>query len=136
MILADEGREVEAYLGLASQSTEPPVREAAATIAVDSALHARDLAAVLGRNAEPWHVSASAGYLRSLVYGFNDGLTANFGLVAGVIGASVDPHIVIITGVAGAIADACQWARAAISPPRARPKCRHTRSRWNAASCS
>ncbi len=106
MILADEGREVEAYLGLASQSTEPPVREAAATIAVDSALHARDLAAVLGRTAEPWHVSASAGYLRSLVYGFNDGLTANFGLVAGVIGASVDPHIVIITGVAGAIADA------------------------------
>jgi VIT1/CCC1 family predicted Fe2+/Mn2+ transporter len=40
------------------------------------------------------------------VYGFNDGLTANFGLVAGVIGASVAPHIVIITGVAGALADA------------------------------
>jgi predicted membrane protein (TIGR00267 family) len=41
-----------------------------------------------------------------VVYGFNDGLTANFGLVAGIIGASVAPHIVIISGVAGALADA------------------------------
>jgi VIT1/CCC1 family predicted Fe2+/Mn2+ transporter len=40
------------------------------------------------------------------VYGFNDGLTANFGLVAGVVGADVAPHVVIISGVAGAIADA------------------------------
>jgi VIT1/CCC1 family predicted Fe2+/Mn2+ transporter len=44
--------------------------------------------------------------LRSIVYGFNDGLTANFGLVAGAIGASLLPHVVIVTGVAGAIADA------------------------------
>ena len=28
--------------------------------------------------------AASGGLLRSIVYGFNDGLTANFGLVAGV----------------------------------------------------
>ena len=60
----------------------------------------------MGREGEPWHVGGSGGYLRSVVYGFNDGLTANFGLVAGVIGANVQPHVVIITGVAGAIADA------------------------------
>jgi VIT1/CCC1 family predicted Fe2+/Mn2+ transporter len=44
------------------------------------------------------------------VYGFNDGLTANFGLVAGVIGAGTlngaDQHHVIVAGVAGLIADA------------------------------
>jgi len=42
------------------------------------------------------------------VYGFNDGLTANFGLVAGVIGASAQSqhHTVIVAGVAGLIADA------------------------------
>jgi VIT1/CCC1 family predicted Fe2+/Mn2+ transporter len=40
------------------------------------------------------------------VYGFNDGLTANFGLVAGVIGANIEPHLVIVTGIAGALADA------------------------------
>ena len=50
--------------------------------------------------------SPPAGYLRSVVYGFNDGLTANFGLVAGVIGASVEPHLVVVTGIAGALADA------------------------------
>jgi VIT1/CCC1 family predicted Fe2+/Mn2+ transporter len=60
----------------------------------------------MGRSGEPWHAGGSGGYLRSVVYGFNDGLTANFGLVAGVIGANVAPHIVIISGVAGAIADA------------------------------
>ena len=42
------------------------------------------------------------------MYGFNDGLTANFGLVAGVIGASSQSahHTVIVAGVAGLIADA------------------------------
>jgi VIT1/CCC1 family predicted Fe2+/Mn2+ transporter len=60
----------------------------------------------MGRDGEPWHVGGSGGYLRSVVYGFNDGLTANFGLVAGVIGANVAPHIVIVSGIAGAIADA------------------------------
>ena len=48
---------------------------------------------------------ATGGYLRSVVYGFNDGLTANFGLVPGAR-RPVAPHIVIITGVAGALADA------------------------------
>ena len=43
--------------------------------------------------------------LRNIVYGFNDGLTANFGLIAGVIGASAAPHIILISGIAGMIAD-------------------------------
>jgi len=37
--------------------------------------------------AEPWHRTESGGMLRNVVYGFNDGLTANFGLIAGMIGA-------------------------------------------------
>ena len=42
------------------------------------------------------------------MYGFNDGLTANFGLVAGVLGATgtAQYHAVIVAGVAGLIADA------------------------------
>ena len=79
---------------------------AAQGLAAESAGHARELAKILGRETEPWHAAGAGGYLRVIVYGFNDGLTANFGLVAGVIGASVQPHIVVITGVAGAIADA------------------------------
>jgi VIT1/CCC1 family predicted Fe2+/Mn2+ transporter/rubrerythrin len=106
MMLAEEGREVQAYLGLARRSHHGETHAAALEIATDSAVHARELAGAMGRDGEPWHVGGSGGYLRSVVYGFNDGLTANFGLVAGVLGASVAPHIVIISGVAGAIADA------------------------------
>ncbi len=107
LIVAEEGREVQAYLGLARrESANRRTHEAAVEIAADSAGHARELATLLGREDEPWHSGGAGGYLRSVVYGFNDGLTANFGLIAGVIGASVAPHIVIISGLAGAIADA------------------------------
>src|SRR5262245_35883123 len=106
LMLAEEGREVQAYLGLARHATSRQTHKAAVDIASDSAVHARELAEMMGRDGEPWHVGGSGGYLKSVVYGFNDGLTANFGLVAGVIGADVAPHIVIISGVAGAIADA------------------------------
>jgi predicted membrane protein (TIGR00267 family) len=106
LMLAEEGREVQSYLGLARQSADRLTHSAAVDIAADSAMHARELSAAMGREGEPWHAGGSGGYLRSVVYGFNDGLTANFGLVAGVIGAGVAPHIVIISGVAGAIADA------------------------------
>jgi predicted membrane protein (TIGR00267 family) len=106
LIVAEEGREVQAYLGLARGSTNQRTHAAAVEIAADSAGHARELALLLGREDEPWHTGGAGGYLRSVVYGFNDGLTANFGLIAGVIGANVAPHIVIISGLAGALADA------------------------------
>jgi VIT1/CCC1 family predicted Fe2+/Mn2+ transporter len=106
LIVAEEGREVESYLKLARGSANRQTHEAALEIAADSAIHARELAKLLGREGEPWHTTGATGYLRSVVYGFNDGLTANFGLVAGVIGANMAPHLVIVTGIAGAMADA------------------------------
>ena len=83
LILAEEGREVQAYLGLARHSSNRQTHKAAVDIASDSAVHARELSEVMGREGEPWHVGGAGGFLRSIVYGFNDGLTANFGLVAG-----------------------------------------------------
>src|SRR4029078_3067439 len=106
LILAEEGREVQSYLGLARSSSHQQTHQAAIDIAADSAVHARELSEVMGREGEPWHVGGAGGLLRSVVYGFNDGLTGNFGLVAGVIGADLTPHAVIVTGVAGAFADA------------------------------
>jgi VIT1/CCC1 family predicted Fe2+/Mn2+ transporter len=77
-------------------------------LARESAEHATTLTHIAGRSGEPWHRTESGGFLRNVVYGFNDGLTANFGLVAGVIGASAQAahHTVIVAGVAGLIADA------------------------------
>lgn len=106
IVVAEEGREVQAYLRLARSASQRRTQDAAAGIASESAEHARELAALVGLEGEPWHAGGAGGYLRSVVYGFNDGLTANFGLVAGVVGADVAPDIVILTGLAGAVADA------------------------------
>ena len=106
LIVAEETREVGSYLRMADRSTRKVEHDAAVAIASESAVHAQELSEAFGRVGEPWHHTAGGGYLRSVVYGFNDGLTANFGLVAGVLGADVAPHIVIVTGIAGALADA------------------------------
>jgi VIT1/CCC1 family predicted Fe2+/Mn2+ transporter len=109
MLLKEEGREVKGYLDMhrATPAGAPGGGEAL-TLAKESAEHATTLAGIAGKTGEPWHRIESGGFLRNVVYGFNDGLTANFGLVAGVLGAAAaDTHqIVIVAGVAGLIADA------------------------------
>jgi vacuolar iron transporter family protein len=109
MLLAEEGREVKGYLDM-HRSTASGVagKGEALTLARESAEHADTLNKISGKTGEPWHRTESGGFLRNVVYGFNDGLTANFGLVAGVIGASVvaQHQTVIVAGVAGLIADA------------------------------
>src|ERR671914_707455 len=109
ILLAEEGREVKGYLDLhRSTAAGAPGKGEALTLARESAAHATTLADIAGRPGEPWHRARSGGFLRNVVYGFNDGLTANFGLVAGVIGgtAAQQHHLVIVAGVAGLIADA------------------------------
>jgi vacuolar iron transporter family protein len=109
MLLAEEGREVKGYLDM-HRSTAAGVagKGEALTLARESAEHAETLNQISGRTGEPWHRTESGGFLRNVVYGFNDGLTANFGLVAGVVGASPEAahNVIIVAGVAGLIADA------------------------------
>ncbi len=109
MLLEEEGREVRGYLDMhRSTGRGMPGHHEALELAKESAEHADTLNQIAGRTGEPWHRAESGGFLRNVVYGFNDGLTANFGLVAGVIGASAATarHTVIVAGVAGLIADA------------------------------
>ena len=109
MLLAEEGREVKGYLDMHRQTARGVAgRSEALVLAKESAEHATTLNTISGRSGEPWHRTESGGFLRNVVYGFNDGLTANFGLVAGVIGAAATSahHTVILAGVAGLIADA------------------------------
>src|SRR6266513_603968 len=106
LLLREEGQEVKGYMDLHNESRLDDAREISLKLAKESAAHAETLAGLAGRAAEPWHKTGSGGFLRNVVYGFNDGLTANFGLVAGVIGAAVTPHIVLLSGLAGMIADA------------------------------
>src|SRR5512146_3022891 len=109
MLLAEEGREVKNYLDMHRRTERgAPGASESLTLARESAEHAETLNRISGKMGEPWHRTESGGFLRNVVYGFNDGLTANFGLVAGVIGASAQSahHTGIVAGVAGLVADA------------------------------
>src|ERR1700694_2250637 len=106
VLLREEGREVKGYMDLHRASPAGDAKAVSLTLAKESAAHAETLAGLSGSKSEPWHRTESGGFLRNIVYGFNDGLTANFGLVAGVIGAAVQPHVILISGVAGMITDA------------------------------
>lgn len=109
MLLAEEGREVKGYMDMhRAMPRNAPGAPEALLLARESAEHAVELSQITGSSEEPWHQKDKGGFLRSTVYGFNDGLTANFGLVAGVIGAATtgEYHAVIVAGVAGLIADA------------------------------
>ena len=108
-LLREEGREVKGYLDLHQKTPAgAPGGGEALLLARESAEHASELATISGKPGEPWHRTESGGFLRNVVYGFNDGLTANFGLVAGVIGATATAQhqAVVVAGVAGLIADA------------------------------
>jgi VIT1/CCC1 family predicted Fe2+/Mn2+ transporter len=104
--LRDEVKDFKGYLALGAASGPGPAQDAAIALAKEEAAHARALGGMAGERGEPWHQTSSGGFIRNVVYGFNDGLTANFGLVAGVIGANVAPHAVVLSGVAGLLADA------------------------------
>src|SRR4029450_9066374 len=84
LMLREEAREVKGYLGLhrSTPATEA-AHGAALVLARESAEHAITLAGLTGASGEPWHRTASGGLLRNIIYGFNDGLTANFALGAG-----------------------------------------------------
>lgn len=104
-MLKEEASEVKDYLTLHKNSTLTDAKETALILAKDSAKHTDSLNELTGSTSEPWHKTESGGVLGNIIYGFNDGLTANFGLVAGVIAAITDIDHIIVTGVIGTVAD-------------------------------
>jgi VIT1/CCC1 family predicted Fe2+/Mn2+ transporter len=82
--------------------------------------HARVLAALGQRRAgvqgtvlarvEGRHRNVGGNALRAAVLGANDGLCSNLSLVMGVAGATVDSHVLLVTGLAGLLAGACSMA--------------------------
>jgi vacuolar iron transporter family protein len=56
------------------------------------------------------HHGLGGNSLRAAVLGANDGLVSNLSLVMGVAGASMTPHVVLLTGLAGLAAGACSMA--------------------------
>ena len=106
-----EGREVARFLREVAEAPAGGVPDATfAAIARETAEHAQRLGHLTGVRGDPWHRAEAGGVVRSVVYGFNDGLTANFGLIAGVIGASVSRQVILLTGLSGLVASAFSMA--------------------------
>src|SRR2546428_322766 len=103
LLLREEGQEVKGYMDLHKESRLDDAREVSLKLARESAAHAETLADLAGRASEPWHKTGSGGFLRNVVYGFNDGLTANFGLVAGGVGGAPAPPLLVVLGGAGGV---------------------------------
>ena len=53
---------------------------------------------------------AGGGNLRAAVFGVNDGLVSNASLILGVAGASAEPNVILLSGVAGLLAGAFSMA--------------------------
>ena len=110
LLINDEVSDIASYAGQSRQLGEADTYR---RVLADETAHARALATLRSRNhgdasvaaVEPWHRGLSAGgFLREIVYGFNDGLTANFGLVMGVVGAAVNNRVILLAGFAGLLA--------------------------------
>lgn len=104
--IADEAHEVKSHLRERQTRMPSGASELSERVALDEARHMGLLIELTGRRGEPWHRIESGGFLRNVVYGFNDGLTANFGLVMGVLGAETPVSFVLLAGLAGLVADA------------------------------
>jgi vacuolar iron transporter family protein len=107
MATNEEGREVARFLQEASDGVDEPW---VSRLARESAHHASVLGRLSGTSGDPWHHVDSGGRLRNLVYGFNDGLTANFGLIAGMLGAAIQRDVVLLSGFSGLLASSLSMA--------------------------
>lgn len=103
----EEGREVERFLQEAAEGVDEPWLP---RLAHESAHHAKVLGRLSGSTGDPWHHIDSGGRLRNVVYGFNDGLTANFGLIAGMLGAAIQRDVVLLSGFSGLLASSLSMA--------------------------
>ncbi len=101
LLRLEEGREVARFLRETKDGNTPTWLP---RLARESAEHAQLLGRLTGTRGDPWHHNESGGMVRNVVYGFNDGLTANFGLIAGMIGGAVGRDVVLLSGLSGLVA--------------------------------
>ena len=86
---------------------EPRRRSAKTAQGLEQLVDARD--AQSGHSEHGWLASRS-GALRAGVLGVNDGLVSNFSLTMGIAGATSDPTLVLLAGLAGLLAGALSMA--------------------------
>ncbi len=106
-IAADEREHAEIWrrLDLEGDKTDRTAAEPAALREVQVPRRSGEI----GRT-ERWHRTGQSGTLRAVIFGVSDGLVSNTSLVMGITGASADPHIILLTGIAGLLAGSFSMA--------------------------
>lgn len=75
--------------------------DATPTMAADEQIHEEVIRALAARGRD-----RMSGSFRAAVFGANDGLVSNLALIMGVSASGVEPHTVLVTGLAGLLAGA------------------------------
>lgn len=104
-----EGQILRAYLGQVRDVEDEHARGILRQLIPEESAHARGQheAAV---DEESWHGGGATESIRNVIYGVNDGLTATLGVLAGVGGATVDAHVVLVGGLAAMTASGVSMA--------------------------
>jgi VIT1/CCC1 family predicted Fe2+/Mn2+ transporter len=122
-LVKGEDGAIEGYAMHASAVHDKELKNNLRSIAIDEKSHFKVLNEFTGNfeddplAGERWH--HGGGSIRDAIFGMNDGLLSTFSLVAGVSGAMVGNNIVLLAGVAGAIAGAISMAAGAFVSTRA-----------------
>jgi VIT1/CCC1 family predicted Fe2+/Mn2+ transporter len=110
-----EDSAVKSYTGQIKKLNDPKLTKSLSKIIPDERSHSKTLTALKGQpvpvSGEKWHKGGES--IRDIIFGMNDGLLSTFSLVAGVAGAAVSNSIVLLAGLAGAVAGAISMAAGA-----------------------
>ena len=121
---ATEEEHVRQYEAQARTLGDESIGQILHELAQDESAHARTLTTMIAAKPEPqsrldsilhrekWH-GKTGSWIGDAIYGVNDGLTAVFGIVAGVAGYSSDAHFIVAAGLAGAISSALSMGASA-----------------------
>jgi VIT1/CCC1 family predicted Fe2+/Mn2+ transporter len=102
-----EGQILRTYLGQMTELDDDAAKKILRKLIPEETAHARGSDAEASE--ESWHGSGVES-IRNVIYGVNDGLTATLGVLAGVGGATVDPHVVLVGGLAAMTASGVSMA--------------------------
>jgi VIT1/CCC1 family predicted Fe2+/Mn2+ transporter len=102
-----EGRILRSYLGQMAELEDDGAKRILRQLIPEESAHVRGEESAEAD--ESWH-SSGVESIRNVIYGVNDGLTATLGVLAGVGGATVDPHVVLVGGLAAMTASGVSMA--------------------------
>jgi VIT1/CCC1 family predicted Fe2+/Mn2+ transporter len=102
-----ESRILRSYLGQMTELDDDAAKTILRKLIPEESAHSRGSEAESPE--ESWH-GGGIESIRNVIYGFNDGLTATLGVLAGVGGATIDPHVVLVGGVAAMTASGVSMA--------------------------